>query len=106
MQLYLSGRKVDNQVRNPNEPCRFPHYFFQNSSLFSPPKTGPSSQLGDTPNGAPNASDTLPLLSHLLRKKSLKKKTPLAQQVLHLLRVLLSLLLRKSKGLCLLSLIG
>ena len=31
-----SGREVDNQVRNPNEPCRYPHQFFQNSfSLFS-----------------------------------------------------------------------
>jgi len=23
-----SGREVDNQVRNPTEPCRFPHQFF------------------------------------------------------------------------------
>jgi len=22
------GREVDNQVRNPNEPCRYPHQFF------------------------------------------------------------------------------
>jgi len=23
-----SGREVDNQVRNPNEPCKYPHQFF------------------------------------------------------------------------------
>jgi len=23
-----SGREIDNQVRNPNEPCRYPHQFF------------------------------------------------------------------------------
>jgi len=37
----------------------------------------------------------LPLLSQLLRKRGLKKKTHLAQQVLHLLRALLPFLLRK-----------
>jgi len=38
-----SGREVDNQVRNHNEPCRFPHQFFQNSSPSSTPETDPSS---------------------------------------------------------------
>jgi len=39
-----SGREVDNQVRNPNEPCRYPHKFFQNSSSSSSPETSSSSQ--------------------------------------------------------------
>jgi len=41
-----SGRKIDNQVGNSKEPCKFPHNFFQNSS--------PSSSIidsGDTTDG-------------------------------------------------------
>jgi len=55
-----SGREVDNQVRNPNEPCRFPYQFFKNSSPSHTLETGPFSQSGDTPNGVPNASDSPP----------------------------------------------
>jgi len=55
--LHSSG-EVDNQVRNPNEPCRYPHQFFQNSSFSSPQKTGSSSQLGDATEGVPNGSDS------------------------------------------------
>jgi len=31
-----SSRKIDNQVGNSKEPCKFPHNFFQNSSPTSP----------------------------------------------------------------------
>ena len=51
-----SGRETDNQMRNPNEPCRYPHQLFQNATPSSTPETGPSSQSGDTPDGVPNAS--------------------------------------------------
>ena len=54
------GREVDNQVRNPNKLCRYPHQFFQNSSSASTPETGPSSQSRDTTDGIPTASDSLP----------------------------------------------
>jgi len=30
-----SGREIDNQVRNLNKSCIYPHRFFQNSSPFS-----------------------------------------------------------------------
>ena len=53
-----SGRELDTQMKNPNEPCRFPHQFFQNSSVASPQETGSSSQSGDTTDCVPNASDS------------------------------------------------
>ena len=51
-----SGREIDNQVRNPDEPCRYPHQFFQNSSPSSAQETGSSNGPGDTPDSVPNAS--------------------------------------------------
>ena len=73
-----SGRELDNQVKNPNEPCMYPHQFFQNSSS-SPPslETGSSSKLRDAIDGVPNNSDTPYLLSHLLTKRSLRRKVHL-----------------------------
>jgi len=54
--IYLrSGREVDNQVRNRNELCRYPHQFFMNSSLSPSLETGSSSQSGDTTDGVSNA---------------------------------------------------
>jgi len=52
-----SGREIDNQVRSPNEPCRYPHQFFEKSSSFFSP-TGSSSESGDATDGVPNDSDT------------------------------------------------
>jgi len=75
-----SGREVDNQVRNPNEPCRYPHQFFQNSSPSSTPETGPSNQSGDTLDSVLLLQIVLSLLGHLLRKRSFKKNTRLAQE--------------------------
>jgi len=104
------GREIDNQVKSSNEPCRYSYQFFQNSvsSSSSPPKIGLSREPGDATNGVPNDSDTH-LPSDCLRKRSLKRKTPLIQLTLHLLRVLLLLLLlllRKSKCFYLLFPIG
>ena len=48
-------------MRNPNEPCIYPHQFFQNSSSSLPsssPETGPSGKLGDTTDGVLNNSGT------------------------------------------------
>ena len=53
-----SGREIDNQVTNPNEPCRYPHQFFQNSSSSSPLETSSSSQSGNATDGVPNDSDS------------------------------------------------
>jgi len=55
-----SGREIDNQVRNPNEPYRYPHQFFKNSSSSSslPLETGSSSESGDATDGVPNDSDS------------------------------------------------
>ena len=52
------GQEFNNQLRNPNEPCRCPHQFFQNSSPLSTPEAGLSSQLEDTTDGIPNASNS------------------------------------------------
>jgi len=67
----LSGREIDNWVRNPNEPCRYPHQFFKesSSSSSSPPETGSSSESGDVTDGVPNDSDT----SHHSSESSSKK---------------------------------
>jgi len=53
------SREIDNQVRNPNETCRYPHQFFQNSasSSSSPPETGSYSEPGDATEGVPDDSD-------------------------------------------------
>jgi len=54
------GREIDNKVRNPNEPCRYPHQFFQNSassSSSSSPETGSSSEPKDATKGVPNNSN-------------------------------------------------
>jgi len=48
-----SGRDVDNQVGNSKEPYKFPHDFFQNSSLSPSPKIGSSNNSGDTTDGVP-----------------------------------------------------
>ena len=69
-----SGREVDNQVRNPNEPCKHPNQFFQNSSSSSPPEIGSSSQTGDTTNGVPKASDSPFSLESPSKKEELKEK--------------------------------
>jgi len=104
---FHSSREIDNQVRNPNEPYMYPYQFFQNSFPSSTPETGPSSQSGDTTDGVQMLQIVLSLLSHLLRKRSFKKKTPLTWQVLHILRILPPLLLlRKFRCLCLLFPIG
>jgi len=66
-------REVDNQVRNPTETCRFAHQFFQNSSASSTPESGPSSQLGDTPNGVPITSKCPPFQSSSKEEKPQEK---------------------------------
>ena len=46
-------------MRNPNEPCRYPHQFFQNSSSSSsPPEIDPSSESGEATDGLPDDSET------------------------------------------------
>jgi len=64
-----SGREIDDQVRNPNEPWMFPHQFFQNSSSSSSScpsssssslETGSSSKSEDTTDSVFNDSDTPP----------------------------------------------
>jgi len=69
-----SDREADNQVRNPNEPCRYPHQFFQNSSPSSPPEIDSSSQSGDTIGGVPNASDSPSPPKSPSKKEELKEK--------------------------------
>jgi len=56
MRLYLSV--LVERLVNPNERCRYPHQFFQNSSPFSSLEFGPSNQLGDTTDGIPIASNS------------------------------------------------
>jgi len=53
-----SDRKVDNQVRNPDEPCRYPHQFFQNSFSSSPPEIGSPSKSRDATDGVPHDLDS------------------------------------------------
>ena len=71
---FRSDRGVDNQVRNPNEPCRYPHQFFQNSSPSSTPDTGPSSQSGHTPDGVLNTSDSPPSPKSPSKEEKLQEK--------------------------------
>jgi len=73
--LYY-GREIDNQVRSPNKPCRYPHQFFENSSSCSssPPGTGSSSKSGDATNSIPNDFDTPLSLDSPFKKEELKKK--------------------------------
>ena len=53
-----SARDIDNQVRNLNEPYRYPHQFFQNSSPSSSPEIGSPSKLGDATDGVPDDLDS------------------------------------------------
>jgi len=75
-----SDREIDNQVRNPNEPCRHPHQFFQNSSSFSfpssscSPETGSSSKPEDATDGVLTDFDTPPSLESPSRKEESKEK--------------------------------
>jgi len=72
-----SGREIDNQVRNPNEPCRYPHKFFQNSSSssFPPsPETSSSSKSEDATDGVLNDSSTPPSLESPSKKDESKEK--------------------------------
>jgi len=69
-----SSREIDNQVRNSNKPCRYPHQFFQNSSPSFPPETGSSSQSGDATDGVPNASDNPSPLESPSKKEKPKEK--------------------------------
>jgi len=72
---YLrSGREVDNQVRNPNEPCRYPHQCFQNSSPSFPPKAGLFNQLGDAIDGVSNVSNSPYSSESPSKKEELKEK--------------------------------
>jgi len=64
-------------VRNPNEPCRYPNQFFQNStssSCSSPLETGSFSEPGDATDGVPNNSDTHRLPESPPKKEELKEK--------------------------------
>jgi len=101
---HYSGREIDNQVKSPNEPCRYPHQFFEKSSYSSLP---PVSQ-GMLLMVSPMILILTILLSYHLKKMSLKRKAPLSQLTLLLLRVIipLFLLLKKSVCLCLLFPIG
>ena len=67
------GREIDNQVRNPNEPCMYPHQFFQNSSFSSSPSSSPetssSSKLENATDGVLNDSDTPPSLESPSKKE-------------------------------------
>ena len=71
-----SDRQVDNQVRKPNEPCRSPHQFFQNSasSSSSPPETSSSSEPGDATDGVLNDSNTHIPPESPSKKEELKEK--------------------------------
>jgi len=77
-----SGQEIDNQVRNPNEPCRYPHQFFQNSSSSSSSpsfsssslETGSSSKPEDATDGVLNDSDTSPFLESHSKKEESKEK--------------------------------
>jgi len=103
-----SGREVDNQVRNHNEPCECPCI---NSSRILLPLllqrlVHPVSR-GMLLMVLSMLQIVFLHLSHLLREISFKRKTPLTWQVLHLLGILPPLLLlRKSRCLCLLFPIG
>jgi len=70
-----SGREIDNQVRSPNEPCRYPHQFFEKSSSPSSLlKTGSSSKSEDATDGVPSDSDSHHLPESLSKKDELEKK--------------------------------
>ena len=70
-----SGREIHNQVRSPNEPCRYPHQFFErSSSSSSPPETGSSSNSRDATDGVSGDSDSRPLIESLSKDEELKKK--------------------------------
>jgi len=72
-----SDREINNQVRNPNEPCRYPRQIFQNSSSSSPPsspETSSSSKPDDGTDGVFNDSDTSPSLESPSEKDEFKKK--------------------------------
>ena len=69
-----SDQEVDNQVRKPNETCSYPHQFFQNSSPYSNPETGPSSESRDTTGGVPNASDRVPSPKSTPKEEELQEK--------------------------------
>jgi len=73
--LY-SSQEIDNQVRNPNEPCRYPHQFFQNSasSSSSSPETGSSSEPWNATEGVPNDSDAHLYPNQSSKKEELKEK--------------------------------
>ena len=58
-------------MRNLNEPCKYPHQFFQNSFSSPPPKTGSSSRLRDATDDIPNDFDT-----HLPPESPSKKAEP------------------------------
>ena len=68
------GGEIGNQVRNRNEPYRYPHQFFQTSSSSSPPGTGSSSQSGDATDGVPSDSDSPSLLESPSKKEEPKEK--------------------------------
>ena len=64
-------------MRNPSEPYRYPHQFFQNSSSSSsssPPETDSSNELGNATNGIPNDSDTCLSPKSLSKKEEIKEK--------------------------------
>jgi len=71
---FRSGREIDNQVRSPNEPCRYPQQFFENSSSSLPPETGSSSEPEDATDGILNDSDTPPSLESPSKKDESKEK--------------------------------
>jgi len=72
------GREIDNQVRNFNEPCMYPHQFFQNSysssSPSSSPETGLSHKPGDATDSVLNDSNTPPSLESFSKKEEPKEK--------------------------------
>jgi len=57
IRLYLLHQvRVDNQVRNSEEPCTFPHGFFQNSPPSPSLKAASSNNLGGSADGIPTDS--------------------------------------------------
>ena len=75
-----SGTEIDNQVRNPNEPCMYPHQFFHNSYSYSSPssssslETGSSSKPEDATDGVLNDSNPPPSLESPSKKEKLEEK--------------------------------
>ena len=72
---FRYGWEIDNQVGTRSEPCKHPHSFLQNSfPSSSSPEAGSSSSYGMLLMVSPMMLLILCLLSHLLIKKSIRKK--------------------------------